>query len=80
MECERVGWKVYFFAIEVGCRGFPTSSLSKFLSSLGIVGKRKSQSIDRICDRAEQASFWIWCKRAEAWDPGPLRLTRGRKP
>ena len=75
LECERAGWRTHFFAVEVGCRGFPTSSLSKFLSSLGLAGRRKSQWVDKICDKAESASFWVWCKRAHPWDPGPLRPT-----
>ena len=73
LECEASGWRVHFFAIEVGCRGFPTPSLSRFLGCLGAAGKNRSRTVEKVCDRAESASFWIWCKRADVWDPSPLR-------
>ena len=73
-ECKESSWKVDFFAVEVGCRGFPTSLLSFFLGSIGLQGRSRSSAIDEICNRAESVSFWIWCKRGDvAWDPGHFR-------
>ena len=72
LECEQAGWSTHFFAIEAGCRGFPTGSLCKFLSCLGFAGRRKTKVTDLVCERAESASFWIWCKRS---DP-PTRQTQ----
>ena len=74
LECETAGWKVDFYAIEVGCRGFPTSSLNRFVRCLGLSRKAGSDAVKLICNRAEAASFWIWCRRGDVtWDPGPFR-------
>ena len=76
LECEQASWTTHILAVEVGCRGFPTSSLGKFLRRLGMPGRRKSQLTDKVCDKAESASFWIWCKRSNHWNPGLLGPTR----
>ena len=64
-ECELAGWKVILFAVEVGARGFASSSLKSCFQQLGIVGKKLRVSLDQVATAAIRASFWIWMKRTE---------------
>ena len=67
-QCREAGWKVELLAVEVGCRGFPTPSLQRFLTCIGLCGRARASVVDRVCEKAESASFWIWVKRDSPWD------------
>ena len=76
-ECREKGWKVELLAVEVGCRGFPTPSLQRFLNCLGLDGRARTSVVDRVCEKAESASYWIWIKRDCAWDRRPPPISAG---
>ena len=63
--CELRGWRVHFFAVEVGARGFASSSLKYFFKRVGIIGKSSRIAIDMAATASIRASFWIWMKRKE---------------
>jgi hypothetical protein len=66
-ECQQNGWKIWFFAVEVGCRGFVGQSMWKALRSMGIIGTARKKLIGQLCREAEAASIWLWRKRADKW-------------
>ena len=39
-QCPALGWNCELFAVEVGCRGFLAKSTAKFLSRIGISGRK----------------------------------------
>ena len=61
-ECEDNGWSCVVLPVEVGCRGFVGRSVFKFLSLLGVNGRKKSTITTRLQEEAEKASRWIWSK------------------
>ena len=58
------GWPVYLFAIEVGARGY-CSTTAKFclLSLLGFSGKLLKSEIKQLSLSSLKASFQIWLSR-----------------
>ena len=67
-DLERAGYRVEIFPVEVGARGLAGRSLVKLLVALGMSGRKKTQAIKKIAERAETASFWIWMQRNEKGD------------
>ena len=65
-EVREKGWKVWNLPVEVGCRGFTGQSLCQAMGILGIVGRARRDLISNICNKAEEASSWLWRKRNEA--------------
>ena len=61
-ECEDRGWSSVVLPVEVGCRGFVGRSTTKFLSLLGVSGRKKKTIIARLQQTAEKSSCWIWSK------------------
>ena len=59
-EGKQNGWRVRCWAVEVGCRGFPATSMSCFLRDIGYSGKERKELIEKISKRAEEASRSIW--------------------
>ena len=57
---ERKGWKVRLWAVEVGCRGFPASSLGTFFREIGLSGAEKTKRLRQIGEVAQSASNAIW--------------------
>ena len=57
--CELAGWKVIVMAVEVGARGFASSSLKSCFQKLGIVGKQVRIALDQAPMAAIRASFWV---------------------
>merc|ERR1711879_459838 len=53
-------WRVKIWAVEVGCRGFPASSLFTFLKDIGYQGGQKKKAIETISRVAEQSSMALW--------------------
>ena len=59
-QCVRNGWIKNVFAIEVGCRGFIANSTSTFLTNLGFPSSDKRKYVEKIQDKTQTASAWIW--------------------
>ena len=57
---EANGWNVQVWAIEVGCKGFPASSMSSFLKDLGFAGGERNRTLKKIGEVTENASRRIW--------------------
>lgn len=64
------GWHASLFPIEVGCRGFPATSVRYFLQKIGLDPKQLKKATGEIATVAETTSRWIWLKRAHSWTPG----------
>ena len=74
IEGRSNGWAVTVWAVEVGCRGFPASSLATFLKDIGIGGGERRRRLKGIGETAERASksIWNWSRmkeRGQNWDP-----------
>ena len=54
------GWRVKIWAVEVGCRGFPATSLAYFLKDIGYKGKGKKETLEKIGQAAQYASHTLW--------------------
>ena len=54
------GWGVRVWAVEVGCRGFPASSMASFLREIGYQGAQKKKTLEVIGKEAENASHSLW--------------------
>ena len=54
------GWRVQIRAVEVGCRGFPASSMASFIKDIGYRGKDCKKALEEIGKAAEMASHSIW--------------------
>ena len=59
-DCQQNGWKIWFFSVEVGCRGFVRQSMWRALRAIGITGA------GGLCRETETASLWLW-RRADKW-------------
>ena len=66
-QCKVNKWWTASYPIEVGCRGFAGRSVCRVLSCLGMIGGKKRRAIRAISESAENASRWLWIKRAEPW-------------
>ena len=67
--CRNRNWTVFFFAVEVGARGFASSSLRTCFSKLGITGKKLRHGVNEAAATSCRASFWIWLKREDSeWE------------
>ena len=66
-QCRENGWQASCQAIEVGSRGFAANSLSKALSTIGVIGDKKRRAIKNITSAAEKATKWLWIRRADSW-------------
>ncbi|XP_019217589.1 uncharacterized protein LOC109203016 [Oreochromis niloticus] len=64
-EAEDRGWKIKVRPVEVGCRGFATSTTAKLLREIGIRGQAQRQAIRELVNTAERTSHWLWLKRAD---------------
>ena len=62
-DVRRDGFKVDFFAVEVGARGFIASSTLSFVRWLGGASAHQRGVIQRLSKAAEDSSYWIWCQR-----------------
>ncbi len=66
-EAHIKGWQATLFPIEVGCRGFPSSSTRYLLKQLGLLPTHLKKAIKAIGATAETCSRWVWLKRRETW-------------
>ena len=54
------GWGVRIWTVEVGCRGFPASSMATLLKDMGYRGSQRKTLLKKIGNTAEVASQSIW--------------------
>ncbi|CAM4543859.1 unnamed protein product [Leuciscus chuanchicus] len=54
------------FPIEVGCRGFPATSLRYFLQKVGLDPKHLKKATKEIALAADTSSRWLLLKRANS--------------
>ena len=66
-DCQQNGWKIWFFAVEVGCRGFVGQSMWRALRAIAITGADRRKLIGCLCKETETASLWLWRRRADKW-------------
>lgn len=59
-EGKRNGYEVTVWAVEVGCRGFPASSMASLLKDMGVDGGERKRRLKKIGEAAEMASRSIW--------------------
>ena len=59
-EGKANGWKVQLWAVEVGCRGFPASSMATFFKEIGITGSERNHGLKKLGEVAGEASRRIW--------------------
>ena len=62
-DMKRNGWHVDYFPIEVGARGYCSTSMRNCLLSLGFSNKKVGESLQRFGRVALEASFHIWLAR-----------------
>lgn len=62
-QCQEKGQQDRLFPVEVDCRGFPTQSIWRMFTAIGLTGKERKA--------AGRGSCWIWNRREElSWKPG----------
>ena len=64
--CQKNGWEVYVFPVEVGARGYAATSLQFCLSRLGMPWKTVTTTVKLCSDAALRSSFWIWTSFLES--------------
>ena len=64
-ECSQKGWKVAYFSVDVGARGYVSNSLVFCLKQLGFSNKLSKVVSKNAGDAALRTSFFIWLKRSE---------------
>ena len=66
------GWTVYFFAIEVGARGFCAESVRSCLRRLGFNNKECKKTLKSLSFTALKCSLEIWmCRNSKSWCHDP---------
>ena len=62
------GWKVSLFPIEVGARGYCSTSVKSCLVALGFSNRKTKEALQRIGRVALETSFHIWlCRNTTEW-------------
>ena len=59
-SCERNNWSVAIWPVEVGVRGFISSSIYQVLKALAITGKKRKECIKAMSKEAERCSRILW--------------------
>ena len=59
-EGKKNRWAVQVWAVEVGCRGFPASSMASFLKEIGVQAGERKRMLNKIGEAAERASRSVW--------------------
>lgn len=61
--CQRNGWQAHLFPVEVGCRGFVSTTFDTCMRSIGMSGS-KIKDTKKKCSRASlRCSYNIWLQR-----------------
>lgn len=55
--------------LEVGCRGFPSSSVHHFLQKISLEPKQMKRPLEEIASTAEESSRWLWLTKDWSWNP-----------
>lgn len=63
VDMEEKGYKVHFFAVEVGARGLVGRSTYAFLRDIGLSSKERAKTMKRISRVVEASSHWLWLHR-----------------
>ena len=72
------GWSCHFYAIEVGARGYNSTSVPFCLKSLGFPPRQVREILRKFSQTALKASFCIWLARAnKEWKPDPVEWKPG---
>ena len=64
-ECEEAGWKAMHFPVKVGCRGYITTSITKWMRVAELCTKKRNILTKALHETVEKASHWIWVKRED---------------
>ena len=68
-------WYVDLFAIEVGARGYPSTTLSSCLKKLGFSGYLLKDTINTLGRISMECSFFIWlCRNSKEWSTPVLNI------
>jgi len=59
VKAEDQGWKVNVHPVEVGCRGFVASSITKLLKEVGIRGQSQRKTIKDLAIAPERRSHLV---------------------
>ena len=73
-QCRNNGWHCELFAVEVGARGFISSSMLSCLTRFGLSGRRIRKAARELSRAAEVGSAWIWNSVFVPPSPKYLRL------
>lgn len=60
--------------LEVGCHGFPSSSVHHFLQKISLEPKQMKRPLEEIASTAEESSRWLWLTKDWSWNPSHPRL------
>ena len=72
-QCERNGWTVHPFTVEVGSIGFVAKSFDHFLFAVGFQNPQRKATLASVSKIAMRSSFLIWnCRFEKSWDPPAL--------
>ena len=67
-ELEKNIWKVNLFAIEVGVRGYCSTSVRSCLYALGFSAKKLKEVVQKFGRISLECSFHIWlCRSQKEW-------------
>ena len=70
-KIRRNGWDCLCFPVEVGARGYCSTSVRGCLRKLGLGKIRTNRVIKEAGDSALRSSFWIWLGRERfQWEAG----------
>ena len=62
------GWKTTIYSVEIGCRGFASSSMINLIKDLGFPGKQRRFIVRKLCNVAEECSMHLWkCSQLKNW-------------
>ncbi|XP_078665283.1 uncharacterized protein LOC144907786 [Branchiostoma floridae x Branchiostoma belcheri] len=61
-QCAENGWRSLLYPVEVGCRGFVGTSLTRLCRDLSIGQK---QLVKQMAEEVERCSFWLWLRRKD---------------
>ena len=65
---QRKGWKTTIYTIEIGCRGYASSSVTNLLKDLGFSGQQRRAIVVKMCNEAEECSMQLWrCSHFKSW-------------
>ena len=78
MDLQQKGYKVWYFAFEIGARGMVGQSTYTILREIGLTSIVRSRALAHMSRAAEEASQWIWSKRDWKWSHSIAVLVQKR--